>query len=98
MTDTIPHTQTCPFCYAELDARAVTCGQCQAVKDTRPDWVKRMYIYKPGGLILFIGLFLFIINDGGIRWLGLPFILFGAGVLYKGYTIDLSNETWHRKA
>lgn len=36
MTVNVPDTQTCPFCYTELDARAVVYGKCQAVEDLTP--------------------------------------------------------------
>jgi hypothetical protein len=36
MTDAAPENQTCPFCYAEIDARATVCGMCGAAKYMPP--------------------------------------------------------------
>ncbi len=48
MTDATAETQTCPFCYTEMDARADVCPSCQATKDTTPEWAMRLDFYKMG--------------------------------------------------
>ena len=58
MTDATAETQTCPFCYTELDARATVCGQCGAVKDLTPAWMSRLKFYGLSVGLILVGLVL----------------------------------------
>ena len=97
MSNTKSKTQTCPFCYAELDARAVVCGNCQAVKDITPAWTSRLKFYGLSVGLVLIGLFLAFVDGKGINWWAVPFVVIGAAFLVMGRKVDLSDQLWHRK-
>ncbi len=97
MTDTTPESQTCPFCYTEMDARADVCPSCQATKDRTPEWVKRLGIYKMGALIVFLGIMAMFAFSKAIWWWGAPIVLLGVFVLLRAHKFDVSEVVWHRK-
>jgi len=97
MTDATAETQTCPFCYTELDARATVCGQCGAVKDLTPAWMSRLKFYGLSVGLILVGLFLAFVDGKGINWWAVPFVVIGAAFLVMGRKVDLSNQLWHRK-
>ena len=97
MTNTAPETQTCPFCYTEMDARAEVCPNCLATKDTTPEWAKRLKIYWSAAVVIFIGLALTFIDGKGMNWWGVPFVGVGVFFLLKARKVDVSDVIWHRK-
>lgn len=97
MTDATAETQTCPFCYTEMDARADVCPSCQATKDTTPEWAKRLDIYKMGALIVFLGFMAMYAFSKAIWWWGFPIVLFGIFILFRAHKVDVSEVLWHRK-
>lgn len=98
MTDTAQETQTCPFCYTELDARATVCSNCHAVKDMTPPGVARVKFFFLGGLLAFFGFgTTFVGTGGGPSMWGVPLILLSALILFWAWRADLSHQPWHRK-
>jgi ribosomal protein L40E len=97
MTDATAETQTCPFCYTELDARATVCGQCGAVKDLTPTWMSRLKFYGLSVGLILVGLLLAFVDGKGINWWAVPFVVIGAAFLAMGRKVDLSDQLWHRK-
>ena len=96
MTKAATEIQTCPFCCAELDARAVVCGNCQAVKDITPGWFHRLKFYGLSGG-LFLGGLLFTFFDGrGINWWAVPVAVIGAIFLAMSRKMNFSDQLWHR--
>lgn len=90
-------TRDCPYCYAQLDVRADVCGHCHAYRDTASPWARRMNVYRAGGMVFLIGLFITFIDGTDITWVGVPFLLLGTFFLARTHKLDLSQEIWHRK-
>ncbi len=94
---TTPETQTCPFCYTELDSRATVCSHCQAVKDITPMWMVRLKFYGIGLGLLLGGLFFAFVDGRGVNWLAVVFAIIGAVFLVMRPKFDLTNPLWRRK-
>lgn len=93
-----PETQTCPFCYAELDARAVVCSHCHAEKDITSGWFERVKLIFFGCGLGLMGLGLIFVGSGGgpSMW-GIPLLIFSALIFIWAWRMDLSETLWRRK-